>query len=332
MVRRCSVNYCMGDLQSTIILGPGTRSSTLGRLWFCMDRARRNYAHGPLPIIMQCPSRCCWRAGRTGGLAGWLGGTVVGWLALSWLAATTGGRVELTLRRLILYQSRIVRVSLWGVHGSTQQQPRPEPEIRRLAGSSLSCLRAGETVGQHGRDDAQRSRSRSRSRLGGTLSLLVPSAHQTVGRVIHHELLHTGLRRLSPSPSPSPSKRRSTRMMITMIIIVLWPGTDVPSATRIKLPPRSTMYPFVHVESQAATSSAPARFRAAARLLARPPPSPPAPNLALAGRCHAAVLSPPSWLAGSRPHRELHALYPRVLSETRPSLDTKRVRTFATGA
>lgn len=170
MVRRCSVNYCMGDLQSTIILGPGTRSSTLGRLWFCMDRARRNYAHGPLPIIMQCPSRCCWRAGRTGGLAGWLGGTVVGWLALSWLAATTGGRVELTLRRLILYQSRIVRVSLWGVHGSTQQQPRPEPEIRRLAGSSLSCLRAGETVGQHGRDDAQRSRSRSRSRsrLGGT--------------------------------------------------------------------------------------------------------------------------------------------------------------------
>lgn len=161
----------MGDLQSTIILGPGTRSSTLGRLWFCMDRARRNYAHGPLPIIMQCPSRCCWRAGRTGGLAGWLGGTVVGWLSLSWLAATTGGRVELTLRRLILYQSRIVRVSLWGVHGSTQQQPRPEPEIRRLAGSSLSCLRAGETVGQHGRDDAQRSRSRSRSRCSFRLPI-----------------------------------------------------------------------------------------------------------------------------------------------------------------
>lgn len=280
MVRRCSVNYCMGDLQSTIILGPGTRSSTLGRLWFCMDRARRNYAHGPLPIIMQCPSRCCWRAGRTGGLAGWLGGTVVGWLALSWLAATTGGRVELTLRRLILYQSRIVRVSLWGVHGSTQQQPRPEPEIRRLAGSSLSCLRAGETVGQHGRDDAQRSRSRSRSRLGGTLSLLVPSAHQTVGRVIHHELLHTGLRHLSPSPSPSQRRTATMMMMIMMMILVWWPGTDVPSATRIKLGPQCTHSFTSNHRLLAASSSAPARFRAAARLLARPPPSPPAPNLA----------------------------------------------------
>lgn len=135
MVRRCSVNYCMGDLQSTIILGAW---DPLVDAWpalvlhgSCKAKLSMYYAHGraPFPIIMQCPSRCWLLAGRTGGLAGWRAGGLAGWLAgslalLSWLAgrdATTGGRVELTLRRLILYQSRIVcvRVSLWvwGVHG-----------------------------------------------------------------------------------------------------------------------------------------------------------------------------------------------------------------------